>query len=153
MLKFILLAGIFIMSLSSCSYQKMNLSEQQFTIDEIEINGNKRTSFLIERKIKRYSKKGSSNKLVILINLSEKKDINEKNIKNKVTKYKLTLTAETNIRNLKNSEIIKRSYSSNTIYNVESKYTDTLNNEKEARSRLIDLIGNQLLDELKINYN
>ncbi len=153
MLKFILLAGIFIMSLSSCSYQKMNLSEQQFTIDEIEIKGNKRTSFLIERKIKRYSKKGSSNKLVILINLSEKKDINEKNIKNKVTKYKLTLTAETNIRNLKNSEIIKRSYSSNTIYNVESKYTDTLNNEKEARSRLIDLIGNQLLDELKINYN
>ncbi len=153
MVKFILLAVTSLIILNSCSYQKMNPSVQQFAIDEIQVNGNERTSFLIERKIKRFSQKGSSNKLAIIINLSKKKDIHEKNIQNKVTKYKLTLRAETNIKNLKNLDMIKRSYSSNTIYNVESKYTDTLNNEKEANSRLIDLIVNQLLDELKINYN
>ena len=153
MVKFILLAVTSLIILNSCSYQKMNPSVQQFAIDEIQVNGNKRTSFLIERKIKRFSQKGSSNKLAIIINLSKKKDIHEKNIQNKVTKYKLTLRAETNIKNLKNLDVIKRSYSSNTIYNVESKYTDTLNNEKEANSRLIDLIVSQLLDELKINYN
>ena len=153
MVKFILLAVTSLIILNSCSYQKMNPSVQQFAIDEIQVNGNERTSFLIERKIKRFSQKGSSNKLAIIINLSKKKDIHEKNIQNKVTKYKLTLRAETNIKNLKNLDVIKRSYSSNTIYNVESKYTDTLNNEKEANSRLIDLIVSQLLDELKINYN
>ena len=153
MVKFILLAVTSLIILNSCSYQKMNPSVQQFAIDEIQVNGNERTSFLIERKIKRFSQKSSSNKLAIIINLSKKKDIHEKNIQNKVTKYKLTLRAETNIKNLKNLDVIKRSYSSSTIYNVESKYTDTLNNEKEANSRLIDLIVNQLLDELKINYN
>ena len=153
MVKFILLAVTSLIILNSCSYQKMNPSVQQFAIDEIQVNGNERTSFLIERKIKRFSQKGSSNKLAIIINLSKKKDIHEKNIQNKVTKYKLTLRAETNIKNLKNLDVIKRSYSSSTIYNVESKYTDTLNNEKEANSRLIDLIVSQLLDELKINYN
>tara|TARA_B100001057_G_C22817962_1_gene938243 strand:- start:449 stop:844 length:396 start_codon:yes stop_codon:yes gene_type:complete len=128
-------------------------SQQEFTIEEIEINGNRRSSFLIERKIKRYSQEDSQNKLAISINLNTNKNIHEKNIQNKVTKYKLSLTAETNIKNLKTLEIIKRSYSSNTTYNVEEKYNETLNNEKDARSRLIDEVVNQLLDELRINYN
>ena len=85
--------------------------------------------------------------------MTTRKDIHEKNIQNKVTKYKLTLIAETNIKNLKTSEINKRSYSSNVIYNVEDRYTNTINNEKKANLELIDLIVNQLLDELKINYN
>ena len=70
-----------------------------------------------------------------------------------LTKYKLSLTAETNIKDLKTSEVIKRSYSSEIIYNVGTRYTETVKNEKEAKSELIDLIINQLLDELKINYN
>ena len=153
MVKSILLTIIFFISLSSCSYQKMIPSQQEFTIEEIEINGNRRSSFLIERKIKRYSQEDSQNKLAISINLNTNKNIHEKNIQNKVTKYKLSLTAETNIKNLKTLEIIKRSYSSNTTYNVEEKYNETLNNEKDARSRLIDEVVNQLLDELRINYN
>ena len=87
------------------------------------------------------------------MNLSTKKSIHEKNIQNKVTKYKLTLTAETKIKDLKTFQVVKRSYFNDIIYNVESRYTDTVKNEKEAKSELIDLIINQLLDELKINYN
>ena len=49
--------------------------------------------------------------------------------------------------------MVKRSYSSDIIYNVDNRYTDTVKNEKEAKSELIDLIVNQLLDELKISYN
>ena len=124
-----------------------------FSIEEIQVNGDKRTSFLIKRKIERISHEKGLNKLAITINLSTKKDIHEKNIQNKVTKYKLSLTAETKLKNLKTLEVFKRSYSSNIIYNVDTRYTDTVKNEKEAKSELIDLIINQLLDELKINYN
>ncbi len=151
--KSILISAIILVNFYSCSYQRINLTDQNFTIDKIEINGDKRKSFLIERKIKRFSQENSSNKLAVIINLTTRKDIHEKNIQNKVTKYKLTLEAETNIKNLKTSEINKRSYSSNIIYNVEDRYTNTINNEKKANLELIDLIVNQLLDELKINYN
>ena len=153
MLKYILVLIIVFTSLSSCGYQKISISEQKFTIDEIQINGDKRASFLIKRKIERFSRADGLNKLAISINLSTKKSIHEKNIQNKVTKYKLTLTAETKIKDLKTFEVVKRSYSSNIIYNVDSRYTDTVKNEKEAKSELIDLIVNQLLDELKISYN
>ena len=153
MAKSILVFIIIFISLSSCSYQKINMSEQKFTIKEIEVNGDKRTSFLIKRKIERFSHEQSLNKLAISMNLSAKKNIHEKNIQNKVTKYKLSLIAETKIKNLNNLETIKRAYSSNIVYNVESRYTDTVKNEKEAKTELIDLIVNQILDELKINYN
>lgn len=153
MLKYILVFIIVLTSLSSCGYQKISISEQKFEIEEIEVNGDKRTSFLIKRKIERFSREDGLNKLGISINLGANKSIHEKNIKNKVTKYKLSLTAETKIKDLKTSEVVKRSYSSDIIYNVGERYTDTVKNEKEAKSELIDLIINQLLDELKINYN
>ena len=153
MLKYILIFIIVFTSLSSCGYQKVSISERKFAIDEIEVNGDKRTTFLIKRKIERFSSEDGLNKLAILINLGTNKTIHEKNIKNKVTKYKLSLTAETKIKDLKTSEVIKRSYSSDIIYNVGNRYTETVKNEKEAKSELIDLIINQLLDELKINYN
>ena len=153
MLKYILIFIIVLTSLNSCGYQKISISEQKFKIEEIEVNGDKRTSFLIKRKMERFSREDGLNKLAISINLDTNKSIHEKNIKNKVTKYKLSLTAETNIKDLKTSEVIKRSYSSEIIYNVGTRYTETVKNEKEAKSELIDLIINQLLDELKINYN
>ena len=153
MLKYILIFIIVLTSLNSCGYQKISISEQKFKIEEIEVNGDKRTSFLIKRKMERFSREDGLNKLAISINLGTNKSIHEKNIKNKVTKYKLSLTAETNIKDLKTSEVIKRSYSSEIIYNVGTRYTETVKNEKEAKSELIDLIINQLLDELKINYN
>ena len=153
MLKYILVFMIVLASLSSCNYQKISISEQNFAIKKIEVNGDKRASFLIKRKIERFSREDGLNKLVISINLVSNKSIHEKNIQNKVTKYKLSLTAETKIKDLKNFEVIQRSYASDIIYNVGSRYTDTVKNEKEAKSELIDLIINQLLDELKINYN
>ncbi len=153
MLKYILIFIIVLTSLNSCGYQKISISEQKFKIEEIEVNGDKRTSFLIKRKMERFSREDGLNKLAISINLGTNKSIHEKNIKNKATKYKLSLTAETNIKDLKTSEVIKRSYSSEIIYNVGTRYTETVKNEKEAKSELIDLIINQLLDELKINYN
>ena len=153
MVKSILVFIIIFLSFSSCGYQKVNNSNQMFSIEEIQVNGDKRTSFLIKRKIERISHEKGLNKLAITINLSTKKDIHEKNIQNKVTKYKLSLTAETKIKNLKTLEVFKRSYSSNIIYNVDTRYTDTVKNENGAKSELTDLIINQLLDELKINYN
>ena len=153
MVKSILVFIIIFLSFNSCSYQKVNNSNQMFSIEEIQVNGDKRTSFLIKRKIERFSHEKGLNKLAITINLSTKKDIHEKNIQNKITKYKLSLTAETKIKNLKTLEVFKRSYSSNIIYNVDTRYTDTVKNENGAKSELTDLIINQLLDELKINFN
>ena len=58
-------------------------SEPKIFIQEFEINGDTRESFVIQKKIKRFSNKDSANKIKIYINLTKGKTIKEKNIQNK----------------------------------------------------------------------
>ena len=100
---------IIIILLSSCSYQKMNSTNQKkFHIQEFEINGDTRESFLIQKKIQRFSNDESPNKIKIFIDLRKEKSIKEKNVQNKVTKYNLSLSADVKIIELNTTKEIKR---------------------------------------------
>ncbi len=143
-----------IISLSSCSYEKMNSANQKrFHIQEFKINGDTRESFLIQKKIQRFSNEESPNKIKIFIDLKKEKSIKEKNVQNKVTKYNLSLSADVKIVELNTTKEIKRFFSVNQIYNVEDSYSNTVYNSKEANISLIDKIVDEILDQLKINYS
>ena len=145
---------IIIILLSSCSYQKMNSTNQKkFHIQEFEINGDTRESFLIQKKIQRFSNDESPNKIKIFIDLRKEKSIKEKNVQNKVTKYNLSLSADVKIIELNTTKEIKRFFTVNQIYNVEDSYSNTINNSKETNITLIDKIVDEILDQLKINYS
>ena len=85
----------------------------------------------------RFSNSDGKNKIILNINLNQKKEILEKNIQNQVTKYKLSLNADVTIKDLLKGSDIKKTYSSNSIYDVEKRYSDTVNNYKEANKYLI----------------
>ena len=145
---------IIIILISSCSYQKMNSADQKkFHIKEFEINGDKRESFVIQKKIQRFSNKESSNKIKILINLKKNKAIKEKNIQNKVTKYNISLSADVKIVDLNTTNEVKRSFNAVQTYNVEDSYSSTVNNSKDANNLLIDKIVDEILDQLRIYYS
>ena len=145
---------IIIILISSCSYQKMNSADQKkFHIKEFEINGDKRESFVIQKKIQRFSNKESSNKIKILINLKKNKAITEKNIQNKVTKYNISLSADVKIVDLNTTNEVKRSFNAVQTYNVEDSYSSTVNNSKDANNLLIDKIVDEILDQLRIYYS
>ena len=139
---------------NSCSYQKINsLEQKKFYVEEFEITGDVRETFLIEKKIQRLSNKDSLNRIKILIDLSKTKSIKEKNIQNKVTKYNLNLSADTKIIDLNSNRDLKRNFSANQTYAVEDSYSNTVNNSKEADNLLIDEIVDEILDQLRIYYN
>ena len=139
---------------SSCSYQKMNsIDQKKFHIEEFEVNGEARESFIVQKKIQRFSNTSSSNKIKILIDLKKNRTIKEKNIQNKVTKYNLSLLANVNIIDLKTTNEIKKSFTANKTYNVEDSYSSTVNNSKEAENSLINKIADEILDQLRIYYN
>ena len=106
-----LLVSFFI---TACSYQKMNsIGQKKIFIQEFEINGDTRESFVIQKKIKRFSNKDSVNKIKIYINLTKGKSVKEKNIQNKVTKYNLSLSADVKIVELNTAREIKRTFVAN----------------------------------------
>ena len=145
---------IVIFFVTACSYQKMNsINQQKFFIQEFEINGDTRESFVIQKKIKRFSNKDSANKVKIYINLTKGKTIKEKNIQNKVTKYNLSLSADVKIVELNTSREIKRTFVANQTYDVDDNYSNTVNNLKAASNTLIDRIIDEILDQLRIYYS
>ena len=145
---------IVIFFVNACSYQKMNsIDQKKFFIQEFEINGDTRESFIIQKKIKRFSNEDSANKIKILINLTKGKTIKEKNIQNKVTKYNLSLSADVRIVELNTAREIKRTFVSNQAYDVDDNYSNTVNNLKAASNELIDRTIDEILDQLRIYYN
>ena len=140
--------------ISSCSYQNMNSKDQKkFYIQEFDITGDTRTSFIIQKKIQRFSNKDSSNRIKLIVELNKNKTINEKNSQNKVVKYELVLSAKVKIINLSSTREINRTFNARRIYNVEDNYSATVNNAKDANNSLIDIIVDEMLDQLRIYYN
>ncbi len=154
-IKSVLIIALLVMfSTNSCTYQKMNaLDQKKFHIMEFEIEGDARETFIIQKKIQRFSNKESKNKIKILIKLKNDKSIKEKNIQNKVVKYELKLSANLKIIELGSTKEIIRNFSANQIFTVEDRYSNTVNNEKEANNLLIDKIVNEILDQLRIYYS
>jgi predicted PilT family ATPase len=139
--------------LSACTYQRINLPDQKsFFIQEINVSGDSRSAFIIKKKINRFSNIESQNKIVLDIELTKRREIQEKNIQNKITKYKVKLSAKVEIKELNNSKL-SRFYSNERIYDVAEQYSTTVNNAKNVDKELIDLIVDQILDELKIYFN
>jgi len=145
---------IIIFVTSSCSYQKMNSADQKkFHIKEFEVSGNSRESFIIQKKIQRFSNEDSANKIKISIDLEKNKSIKEKNIQNKITKYGISLSATVKILELNSAKEINRTFVANETYDVEDSYSSTVNNSKKADNSLIDKIVDEILDQLRIYYN
>tara|TARA_Y100000992_G_C20952972_1_gene344444 strand:+ start:145 stop:543 length:399 start_codon:yes stop_codon:yes gene_type:complete len=128
------------------------VNQEQFHINQIDIVGENRAAFIIKKKINRYSSENSKNKINISIKLDKNKNIEEKNIQNKVTKFRLSLSADVTIIDLSSKNEFKRVFNANQVYDVENKYSNTVNNSKEANNILIDRIINEILDQLKIYY-
>lgn len=151
--KLFLIAILSILFTTSCSYQKMNsVDQKKFHIQEFEISGDARDSFLIQKKIQRFSNKDSMNKIKIFVELKKSKTIKEKNIQNKVTKYNLALTANVKVVELNTTKVIERTFKDSQSYSVDDSYSNTVNNSKDANNSLIDTIVDEILDQLRIYY-
>jgi len=152
--KIILLSIFIFIFINNCTYQRINLPDQKrFFIQEINVSGDSRSAFIIKKKINRFSNKESENRIILNIKLTKKKDVLEKNIQNKITKYKVGLSAEVEIRELGREKKLVRFYSNERSYDVDDQYTVTVNNAKNIDKELINLIVTKILDELRIYYN
>ena len=130
-----------------------SMDQKKFYVQEFEVTGETRESFIIQKKIQRFSNKDSKNKIKIKIDLVKNKTVQEKNIQNKVTKYNLSLSASVKIIELSTNKEFKRKFTANQTYNVEESYSNTVNNSKIANNSLIDTIVDEILDQLRIYYS
>ena len=136
---------IIFLLISACGFKVVKQSElKNYYISNVKTNGDKRISYLIKNNLLNSIKDQSKEPLNIELSIKKTKGIKEKNIKNEITKYQISINVIVEIKNkdfTKNDQII---IVKTGEYIVSDQYSKTINNEK----KLIDVLTNDLSDEI-----
>ena len=137
-------------ALTNCGFKVLdNLDSNNFNIREINTSGDKRINFKIKNDLIIDYSSNSTNNLIITLDTKKTKQIKEKNIKNEITKYEVTLVSSIELNFLEKNIKDNFTVSSNGDYLAADKYSTTIQNEK----RLIENLTNDLSDKIKNRIN
>ncbi len=85
---------IIIIGLSSCGYSRLNDQSNEFKFNSIEINGDKRLSYILKNNLNLLSKPESKKSYDLLINLTSSKTSKIKDTTGKTTRFNLILNGD-----------------------------------------------------------
>ena len=140
--------------ITSCGFKIVDQSKlKNFKIQSLIITGEKRINYKLKNKLLSKSNNTDKRSIIIEIDTSKIKSVNEKNIKNEITKYQLEITV-----NLKFYETDNNIQNNFTViesgnYLVSEKYSQTLNNERKLVETLVENIANKITNNLIQKFN
>ena len=136
---------IFFVFTLSCGFKVVDHSSlNNYEIASISTAGEKRINYRLKRVLLTNSNNSAEKLIDLDLNTEKTKTIKEKNIKNEVTKYQITIKVIISIKEINsntNYEIIK---TTSGEYNVTDKYSQTLTNEK----KLVEILADNLAEEI-----
>jgi|MDTC01.3.fsa_nt_gb hypothetical protein len=145
---------LILLSTNACGFKVVNQSElTNFSIQEINTAGDKRINYKIRNKLLSLSKKEGNKFVKLKINTTKNKTIKEKNIKNEITKYQMTIKIVIEISDTNFDKINLLTVSKSGDYNVATQHSQTLRNEKKLIELLTDSLIQKILEELSIRIN
>ena len=150
----ILIYSIIFLILSGCGFKIINHSEnQKYMISEMEFKGERRINYLIKSKLlKKSNNEGANNEITLIINTKKNKIIKEKNIKNEITKYEISLSSNI-VAKLAENNTFKFSVTSNGDYSVSEQNSISINNEKKLVKILSQDLADKIITELNLAIN
>ena len=145
---------LFLFTTVHCGFKVINESEKNnFSIQEVKTSGDKRINFKIKNNLLSYAKKNDQNKLSINLDTKKTKNIKEKNIKNEITKYEISLDVNVSFNLINSENSHKINLSSKGSYLVVDSYSTTLNNEKKIIDDLAENISEKILKKISLKLN
>ena len=142
----------FLFLLSSCGF-KVVTNTNNYKFDDIIVSGDKRVNYTLKNKLISSSNPESINVIKLNIFTNKEKIIKEKNISNKVTKYEIKINAKVDYSFIKNGIKDNLTIVKTGFYDVGTRYSETLNNEKKLTNLLIDSLTKEIIKNLNIKLN
>ena len=133
--------------LSNCGFKVSN-DNLNFKISDISLAGDKKVNYLIKNKLLMASDNENKNLIQLKISTKKLKSIKEKNISNQITKYKITVNTQVELLSLKTGVMTEFALTKSGFYDVSSKYSETLNQERNLIKLLVNEISEDILDNL-----
>ena len=138
----------------NCGFKVINETENNnFSIKQIQTSGDKRINFKIKNNLLSYSTKNNENNLLINLVSKKTKIIKEKNIKNEITKYKISLIINVEYRLIEEVKMKKLNISVVGDHLTSKNYSDTLSNEKSVIESLIEQAAKKIVSKIAANIN
>ena len=140
--------------ITSCGFKIVDQTKlNNFTIQNIIVTGEKRINYKLKNKLLSKSKKKDNRSIIIELTTSKVKSVNEKNIKNEITKYQLEVTVKIKFYESNNKIPNNFSVVETENYLVTKKYSQTLNNENELIEILTEKISKSITNTLRQKFN
>lgn len=133
--------------LSNCGFKVSN-DNLNFKISDISLAGDKKVNYLIKNKLLMASDNENKNLIQLKISTKKLKSIKEKNISNQITKYEITVNTQVELLSLKTGVMTEFALTKSGFYDVSSKYSETLNQERNLTKLLVNEISEDILDNL-----
>lgn len=133
--------------LSNCGF-KVSDDNLNFKISDISLAGDKKVNYLIKNKLLMASDNENKNLIQLKISTKKLKSIKEKNISNQITKYEITVNTQVELLSLKTGVMTEFALTKSGFYDVSSKYSETLNQERNLIKLLVNEISEDILDNL-----
>ena len=145
---------LFLFVTVNCGYKVINETENNnFSIQKITTSGDKRVNFKIKNNLLNYTEKNNENNLLIDLITKKSKSIKEKNIKNEITKYEISLNTIVKFK-LNSSDIdYEINITNKGDYLVSDSYSTTLDNEKKLIDDLIMNISEKILKKISFKLD
>lgn len=141
------------LTLPNCGFKAVDQNFlKDFKFVETNITGDNRLNYLLRNRLKVESENATKS-IKVEINTSKNKTIKEKNIQNEITKYEIKILANVKYYFIEDNKSGEFSISKSENYNVGSKYSDTVNNEKKLIKTLIKDIADEILENLKLSID
>lgn len=140
--------------ISGCGFKIVDLSKiNNFSVIDINTNGDKKINYIIKNNILYASKNNKAKQITININTKKDKIIKEKNIKNEITKYEITIIADVTFSEITKNNPYSFTLIKNNNYDVASQNSVTRNNEKKLVSVLSNNLADEILKEIRLKLN
>ena len=142
-----------IIGLSSCGYSRLNDQSNEFKFNSIEINGDKRLSYILKNNLNLLSRSESRKSYDLLINLTSSKTSKIKDTTGKTTRFNMVLNGDLKLTD--NNKVVKnRSFIVSSDYDVSNNHSDTVRNEKNSIQNNIDSLSEEITKYIQlINLN
>jgi hypothetical protein len=145
---------LLILITTQCGFEVYNKSDLiNFDIINISSSGNKIINYKIINKLNSINTEKNENLVELEIISKKNKIIKEKNIKNEITKYQLTISVDVIVKSIENRKEKFFAIEKSGFYNAGKKYSSTLNNEKKLIETLVNSLSDEIFDELIAKVN
>ena len=139
---------------TQCGFTVIDSNKSAINIKSLNAEGYNKVNFLIRNDlIKNKTDDQRAESVSLKIKTERTKEIAEKDIKNEITKYRITINVKAQITYLKNSREIKFNITKNGVYRVGETSLKTSNNLENLEKSLSTAIAKEIKQKIFILSN